>query len=693
VEKFHEIALLGMLAAGYFALAGSLDWPTAALTLAALSLRALIASGLVRLEFPPRLATVVAIACMGFFPLDLRYVSESFLTAVVHLVCFLAVIKILSARTPRDFAWVKVIATMELLAASLVSASPAFFAFLALFLLCAVAALSSGEIVRSTRALPAPEAARLAYRPVRAFPRRLAVLSCVLFGGILMMTAGMFFVLPRTARAALQRFVPSRYHLPGFSNEISLGEIGEIKQRSTPVMHVRPFANMQLPSLRWRGAALAHFDGKRWFNRPGSDLNVLVDNGVLVLPASRRLRAGQLIGYDVQLSEIASDTLFFAGNPESIYVNLPRLRRTSGGALRVPPFLVSGLRYRAYAFLEDESAPLQALPAPISDSQRQELLELPRTDRRIIRLAREMTVGAATQEDMARALERRLRQDYGYTLELPSTEVADPLANFLFERKKGHCEYFASAMAVMLRTMGIPSRVATGFLGGVYNPMTGWQVVRASDAHSWVEAWIDGRGWTTFDPTPPATGPPGAGVLSGLALLADAAGQFWQDWVLSYDIERQVVLASRIGESSRRIRFDWFEGIGAWIGVVAARIHWAWIAAAVAAGLVLIFSAPAIREWRRRVAGLRRIERGEAHASDATLLYSRMLNVLERRGIRKPPWVTPVEFVRMLPASEMAAWVDRMTAAYNECRFGGRREAAIHMVELLEQIESSPLSG
>ena len=83
-----------------------------------------------------------------------------------------------------------------------------------------------------------------------------------------------------------------------------------------------------------------------------------------------------------------------------------------------------------------------------------------------------------------------------------SEPVSDPLAYFLFVRRKGHCEYFASSMAVMLRTLGIPSRVATGFLSGVYNPMTGWQVIRASDAHSWVEAWIPGQGWTTFDPTP-----------------------------------------------------------------------------------------------------------------------------------------------------------------------------------------------
>ena len=109
-------------------------------------------------------------------------------------------------------------------------------------------------------------------------------------------------------------------------------------------------------------------------------------------------------------------------------------------------------------------------------------------------------------------------------------------------------------MAVMLRTLGIPSRVVTGFQSGVYNPMTGWQVIRASDAHSWVEAWIEGRGWTTFDPTPfdPSGGEPG--LLSRLSLLTDTASQFWNDWVMSYDLDRQVALASRMQETSRRMR-------------------------------------------------------------------------------------------------------------------------------------------
>src|SRR5262249_41528710 len=160
-----------------------------------------------------------------------------------------------------------------------------------------------------------------------------------------------------------------------------------------------------------------------------------------------------------------------------------------------------------------------------------ELLDLPPIDPRVRQLALDWTSGAATQEERARAIEHRLRADYGYTLDLLPAAVADPLSHFLFDRKKGHCEYFASAMAVMLREIGIPSRVATGFLSGVYNPMTGWQVVRASDAHSWVEAWLPGRGWTTFDPTPPDPNSATGGLWTRTSLFADALDQFWRDWV------------------------------------------------------------------------------------------------------------------------------------------------------------------
>ena len=279
--------------------------------------------------------------------------------------------------------------------------------------------------------------------------------------------------------------------------------------------------------------------------------------------------------------------------------------------------------------------------------------------------------------------------DYGYTLELLSKPVDDPLAYFLFERKKGHCEYFASSMAVMLRTLGIPSRVVTGFQSGVYNPMTGWQVIRASDAHSWVEAWIEGRGWTTFDPTPFDTSGGEPGLMSRLALLSDTASQFWNDWVMNYDQGHQTALASRMQEAGRSIRFTDFDdlavalrgsgsGNARYLPADGRRYRALWFC-----GCCL---GPAAMKWWKQRAHARKVERGVSDPSDATILYQQMLELLAKRGIQKPPWFTPLEFARVVRAPQMAPLVEEATAAYNELRYGGRNDAAPRMLRVLEQI-------
>jgi len=107
-------------------------------------------------------------------------------------------------------------------------------------------------------------------------------------------------------------------------------------------------------------------------------------------------------------------------------------------------------------------------------------------DPRIRDLAHKITEKSGSPAEKSAAIENYLRAHYKYTLQLPRTQPPDPIANFLFERREGHCEYFASAMAAMLRSIGIPSRVVNGFSGGEFNDITSEYVIRASDAHSWV---------------------------------------------------------------------------------------------------------------------------------------------------------------------------------------------------------------
>ncbi len=130
-------------------------------------------------------------------------------------------------------------------------------------------------------------------------------------------------------------------------------------------------------------------------------------------------------------------------------------------------------------------------------------------------------------------IQSHLRHDYTYTLESSLTPLRDPLANFLFVSHRGYCEYFASAMAVMLRTLGIPSRIATGFQSGYFNDVSGMYVVRASDAHVWVEAWFEGRGWVPFDPTPSASERKPDGLSARINMYLDAADSMWRQWVVA----------------------------------------------------------------------------------------------------------------------------------------------------------------
>ena len=688
VERFFQFALWGLVVSGYLAVAGSgyLDAPTVILTGAGLLARALLISGALRFEISPKLVVALTLGYVGFFPLDYLFLSRAFIQATVHLVFFLAVIQILTSRTNRDYFFMATIAFLELLAAAILSANSNFFLFLALYLLFAMAAFTSAEIRRSMQ-----KQLTVARSGLRRFHPRLAALTAVVTLGILGLTAGLFFMLPRTADAALRRLVSRRFYLPGFSNQVTLGEIGEIKATSRPVMHVRFSDAQPVRNLKWRGATLSDFDGRTWFEPSGEPRWIAAaPRGVYQLADNRQRRLlPRSVNYRVSLNGIDSDVLFLAGRPEFVYLRQPMIMARDDGSLRLGRPPAEGFYYEVYGWMGDTGTADDLL----SPSERAKYLSLPHLDSRIRELARNTVRGLDNDTDRAATVARYLRRAYGYTLELPSRHVADPLAHFLFVRKKGHCEYFASAMAVMLRTLGIPSRLATGFQGGIFNPLTGLYVVRASDAHSWVEAWLPGRGWVTFDPTPPDPSPGANALAVKLALYADAVETFWQEWVVSYDLGHQATLADRMEQAGRRVSLRWLERLfevgnnwrsaRSWVASVG--VWWLLALASAAAG---VWVAPKLwKAWRVRL-GVRRLRRGQANVADATLLYGRMLKLLRRRGYSKPAWFTPNEFARSLPA-DVGALVLPFTSAYNALRFGGEADAAPRLSALLDDLEKS----
>jgi hypothetical protein len=690
VERLFQFSLLGLVASGYFAVAASgfLDAPTIALTTTGLLLRAILIGGLVRLNFSDRLTTIVTIAYAAFFVADYFWLSRDFLVATVHLLFFLAVMKILTARSNRDYLYTAVIAFLEMLAAAILSIDFNFFLILALYLLFATAALTSGEIRRSIEG-----SAVTARSGLKGFCPRLSLLSALVALGILALTGALFFLLPRTAEAAFSRLIAHRVFLPGFSNQVNLGDIGEIKTSSRPVMHIRIDSALAVGPMKWRGAALTDFDGKRWTNPSRDPEKIPVENDHVVLaPAGL---PGRRVNYRVDLEELENDTLFFAGTPEILELRAHVLYHSETASYRLGHAVPQGFHYDVYSLLDDppEGAPVRFPPPVLPLAARERYLQLPALDSRIAELGRRFAANAAGDLARARAIERHLRSDYGYALELPDREVADPLAHFLFVRRKGHCEYFASSMAVMLRSLGIPARLATGFQSGVYNPVSGLWLVRASDAHSWVEGWIPGHGWTTFDPTPADVNAGGLAILGRLALYLDAAGTFWQEWVMTYDVARQGTLAYHMEQGARHWGIQWTDtaasvraGWERYVAVWPRRFGWqalAWAAGLVALGFA---AGPLIRlmHMRQRV---ERVRRGEASVADATLLYQRMLHILRRRGYQKPAWFTPAEFAASLPRSPLGDSVGEFTGTYNALRFGGHAEAAPRLSILLDRME------
>ncbi len=380
--------------------------------------------------------------------------------------------------------------------------------------------------------------------------------------------AVIFFLIPRFNAGYLSGFSLQPSLITGFSDDVELGQIGEIKKSSAVVMRIQVQDNPLLArSMHWRGIALTTFDGRRWYTEGHEPIALSegFDGWIDVPPAAPAERRYALpLQYTVMLEPLASDAIFVAAEPGRIRGDffgpaLPGrsfrrsyLTEDKTGSLANPFHNFGDTRYDVVSELPEIPADvLRDTPAVYPEPLRAAYLQLPTLDPRITALAKTVTARALNPYDKARAVESYLRNNYGYTLDLSGTPPRDPLAYFLFQKRAGHCEYFAAAMTVMMRSVGVPARYVNGFLAGEYNDLGGDYIVRASDAHSWVEVFFPGHGWITFDPTPPSNERAG-GLLSRFGLYWDWFQLQWNEWVVNYDFLHQFTLAQGVQRVSRR---------------------------------------------------------------------------------------------------------------------------------------------
>jgi protein-glutamine gamma-glutamyltransferase len=322
-------------------------------------------------------------------------------------------------------------------------------------------------------------------------------------------------------------------------------------------------------------------------------------------------------------------------------------------------------------------------------------LQLPATDPRIKQLAEEATRGAKNDYDKAASIERFLKTRYRYTLDLSGPKMDDPLAGFLFSKKAGNCEYFAAAMTVMLRSLGVPTRYVGGFLSSEYNDIGGDWVVRASDAHTWVEVYFKDYGWMTFDPTPAGDGKQ-SGFFASLGKYWDWFQFAWGEWVINYDFVHQMSFAQNVGRSSRNFgesaRKYYQQKRDALIaGIISLDKKTEASPYFLPSVLVLLVVLLIFLRGRDLLAHLMArwtllARHGDASPSLAVLEYREMLRLLEKAGWRKTPSQTADEFAAQISPLEIAGPVAQLTTLYQSARFGEHPAPIEQMSSLVASI-------
>ncbi|MFQ5927089.1 MAG: DUF3488 and DUF4129 domain-containing transglutaminase family protein [Terriglobia bacterium] len=706
VHRYFEVSLFLLLTVGFLTLASTARLDIFSLLFAgtALVFKALRYRRHHEPELSPHAVTRLTWFYFGFYLIDYLFLSRAFLAATVHLILFLAVVKLFSARTNRDYLWLSLIAFLEILAAAILTVDTTFLAFFFVFLLLSISTFVSFEIKRgaeTARAAPLVAGTPLA----RRLHRSLFLTSALVSAGILLLATLIFFILPRFTTGFFSAYAFTPELISGFSNNVTLGDIGKIKRNRAVIMRVRVEGSdpQAAEGIKWRGIALTQFDGKRWYKE--------MEPTLLLRPTGRsrfdlppraypRRPSPRTLHYRVLLEPVSTDALFVAAVPVWLQGRFRLLGLDTTDSLVNPQHRYTKISYAATSAVGWPSAELlRSIPPDYPPNLRERYLQLPPLDPRVPQLAESVADRFESIYDKAAALEAYLRTQFGYTLDLPPVLPDDPVASFLFDTRRGHCEYFAASMTVMARSLGIPARLVNGFLTGDYNDVGENYIVRASDAHTWVEIFFPGVGWVEFDPTPPSSDYRARTFWTRLGNYFDAFDLWWSEWVINYDFSHQLQLARNLERRTRwwslkaHLYFRQLRrNITRSLEQTETRILTS--PSLLPALLILLlllaglFRGRLLGEWLHVAWMLRR--RGPASLSgrEATLLYQRALKSLARKGFRKAPAQTPREFATALATQPLGPPVEEFTGLYNEARFGQRPAATPRLLDLLQCIEA-----
>jgi transglutaminase-like putative cysteine protease len=613
---------------------------------------------------------VFLLAVIGFFFFD-----RSFVAMTTGFLITVQAVRLLFLTEIRHYLQVYLISLFSILAATVLTFSPVFLVMFVVYLSLATAGMivltMAGDIQRIRGSAAGVEISGI----------HLARLTAGSVAFTVGMSVVIFIFFPRLSAGFLPSSIVQPVRVPGFSNNVELGEVGDLKITDETIMRVvidEDRARELGPNVYWRGTAFDTFDGKYWEKSTTKRDTVKRMGSRFVLDSD----AGSNVHQEYYLESNDSRVLFVLSRPSIITGSFRNLSVDRYGTVEMSSAVNDKVHYTVDSFVAPPGSPRDE--DALTERELTAYRQLPeKLDPRIADLVSEIVGDEQPGLGKAALIRDWLLSNMSYNLN-PKGVGTDPLTAFLFEERQGYCEHFATAMVVMLRVAGVPSRIVTGFLTGSYNDIGSFYIVRSVDAHAWVEVYADGYGWVPFEPTPPA----GLSALGGGSVIRALFEDFmmkWNIYVVNYEMTDQIRIIEgfrNVGERSRRdvstaggdVR-RFLAGVKDKKGALFIPV----VVVASAAGAVLA-------GWAAWVL-MRGLAFTAGRGGEVGRIYRASVRYLSRRGVRKGDATTPREFSRAAAAAHpgIGADMEELTEIYYRLRFG-RDEQSDEDVEQARRI-------
>ncbi|HKN85787.1 MAG TPA: DUF3488 and transglutaminase-like domain-containing protein [Nitrospiraceae bacterium] len=621
----------------------------------------------------------LVIACLVTVA-DFIWGTQQALQASLYVLVFLMANKVLALSQLKDVPQLFVIGFLEFLSAAVLTVDFWYAAAFVVYLLTAIWALLMYHLsCEAVQSMSVADERCLILMPVPLTARFFWTTNAIAVAA-LVVASGIFLVMPRTGFGFFQQANGTPIRTSGFSEKVDLGVIGTVKQDATLVMRVQ-FPELEgepADRMYLKGASFDHYTGQSWTNTfSRRRLSAKTEDGLFEIGSNRApLRNARRVNQDILLEPLDISVLFGLPFVSEVRGPFASLETDSMGGLWLPHALPRRLQYAitsipTHLSNEDRQGDLSDYPPEI----KKRFLQLPSIDPNVAGLAHALTRDITTPYGMTIAIKQHLLSHYAYSLDVGSMLSASPLEEFLFIRKTGYCEHYATAMVVMLRAVGIPARLVTGFLPGEWNDFGHYYTVRQQDAHAWVEVWFPHSGWITFDPTPSVMKTFSNPLVKQVGGMIDSIRLKWDRFVIHYSFYDQMTVAQGVrnqGESVRASITNIMATLKNWsalrweLGTGQISLPpWMSSVAVLLCALLLLSMNALLRKRTTKAAFLNR-DMAAIH------MYERMLAVLATRGVNKPPGTTPLEFSKRIWQEYHAAGplVQELTVLYYRVRFG-----------------------